>query len=95
MMPTIGRPRRLLVILAIVAGVGLAMAVGAGLGIATEFGFLLHDGYYVAFMVLAAVGLAMALAALAVLVGRVVRPAPRWFWRLAALLGIAACAGLA
>ena len=40
-------------------------------------------------------GLTMSLTALAVLVGWVVRPAPRRFWRLAALLGIAVCAGLA
>ena len=96
MTPTTGRPRPPLVILAIVAGVGLAIAACAGWASATGAGFLIHihGGHYVAFYALAA-GLTMSLTALAVLVGWVVRPAPRRFWRLAALLGIAVCAGLA
>ena len=96
MTPTTGRPRPQLVILAIAAGVGLAIAACAGWASATGAGFLIHihGGHYVAFYALAA-GLTMSLTALAVLVGWVVRPAPRRFWRLAALLGIAVCAGLA
>ena len=96
MTPTTGRPRSQLVILAIVAGVGLAVAAGAGWASATGAGFLIHihGGHYVAFYALVA-GLTMSLTALAVLAGWVVRPAPRRFWRLAALLGIAVCAGLA
>lgn len=94
-MPTIGRPRAQLVILAIAAAAGLAIAVSAALAIETGAGFLLHDGYYVAFSALAAAGLTMALTALAVLAGQAARPAPPWFWRLAALLGITVCAGLA
>lgn len=83
MMPATRRPRPQLVILAIIAVIGLAIAVGAGFG-----------NYY-AFYGLAPAGLTIAFTALAVLLGRVVRSAPPSFWRVAALLGIAICAGLA
>ena len=95
MMPTARHPRPHLVILAIIAVLGLAIAVGAGLSIATSARFIMDDGDYLAFFGLAVAGLTSALTALAVLVGRVVRPAPPSFWRVAALLGIAICAGLA
>lgn len=95
MTPTTRRPRPQLVILTVIAGVGLAIAVGAGLAMATDAWFLFHDGYSYAFVVLAAAGLAIAVTALAILAGRTARSAPRWFWRLAALLGVTVCAGLA
>lgn len=99
MTPTTGRPRPQLVILAIAAGVGLAIALaiaaGAGVAIATGFGLLLYIGYYFTFYALAVAGLTIVLTALAILAGRVVRPAPGRFWRLAALPGIAVGAGLA
>ena len=95
MMPTARRPRPHLVILAIIAVIGLAIAVGVGLSIATGAGFIMDDGDYLAFFGLGAAGLTSALTALAVLLGRVARPAPPAFWRVAALLGIAICAGLA
>ena len=89
MMPTTRRPRPHLVILAIIAVIGLALAVGAGLSIATGAGSLGH------LLIPAAAGLTIAFTALAVLLGRVAQPAPPSFWRLAALLGITVCAGLA
>ena len=95
MMPTARRPRPHLVIPAIIAVIGLAIAVGVGLSIATGAGFIMDDGDYLAFFGLGAAGLTISLTALVVLLGRVVRPAPPSFWRVAALLGIAICAGLA
>ena len=95
MTPTTRRPRPHLIIPAFAAVIGLAIAIGAGLSIATGAGFIMDDGDYYAFLGLAAAGLTIALTALAVLLGRVVRPASPAFWRLAALLGITACAGLA
>lgn len=95
MTPTTRRLRPHLLILTAVAVIGLAIAVGAGLSIATGAGFIMDVVHYYAFSVLTVVGLTIALTALAILLGRIARPAPPAFWRLAALLGITACAGLA
>ena len=95
MTPTTRRLRPHLLILATAAVIGLAIAIGAGLSIATGAGFIMDDGDYYAFLGLAAAGLTIAFTAVAVLLGRIVRPASPAFWRLAALLGITACAGLA
>ena len=91
MTPTTGRPRPQLVILAIAAGVGLAIA----LAIAAGFWLLLYIDYYFTSYALVVAGLTIVLTALAILAGRVVRPAPGRFWRLAALPGIEVGAGLA